>query len=320
MSCLSDGHGLVGLTFCLRTRSRFVNMPQELVNKIVAYLGEGVETACLALTCGYFFRLLAPAVRSALIKDAAPWAGDRLIFVGDYAEDYPSDVVTDDEMDDWKRWVIDTFHGREGYDGDASNNCEFDPYEDNPLYFLGQMRSEGVVDELALEDHEEMLEMYKDSFPFKPLPEFKPLQYSQGFGFTSGALVFELKRNFGKKDRTAFAMARRLLQRPMENTEVVLRNLTTKEYVRESRFAHSKYALGEVVYSTTMWTADGSGTLGSDYESAWKGHRFDIVSSDLVQGEEWTDRTQDMYRFLKETVGECWGDFGDDSDDGRAYT
>ena len=39
----------------------------------------------LSLTCVYFLRLLGPAFQRILAEDTAPWAGNRLIFIGDYS-------------------------------------------------------------------------------------------------------------------------------------------------------------------------------------------------------------------------------------------
>ncbi|KAK8082414.1 hypothetical protein PG996_001195 [Apiospora saccharicola] len=44
------------------------------------------DVICLAMTCSYFFRLLAPKIQDIMIRAAAPWSNHRLIMVGDYAD------------------------------------------------------------------------------------------------------------------------------------------------------------------------------------------------------------------------------------------
>ncbi|KAI7551419.1 hypothetical protein KC317_g14008, partial [Hortaea werneckii] len=74
---------------------RLLALPQEILDGITAYVQEGgLDVICLALSHSYFFRLLAERVREAVIADEAPWAGARIVLVGDYATSVPSSVTS----------------------------------------------------------------------------------------------------------------------------------------------------------------------------------------------------------------------------------
>lgn len=64
-------------------------------------LAQQLNVICLAMTCSYFFRLLAPKIYGIMIRAAAPWSSHRLIMVGDYVQGMPHEVeqsATDDEI------------------------------------------------------------------------------------------------------------------------------------------------------------------------------------------------------------------------------
>ncbi|KAK4539212.1 hypothetical protein LTR36_000895 [Oleoguttula mirabilis] len=80
--------------------SRLVALPQELIDAITALIESDTDVICLGLTNSDFFRLLAPELKKAVVRDEAPWAGDRLIFVGDYAHGVPDGLLADHELTD----------------------------------------------------------------------------------------------------------------------------------------------------------------------------------------------------------------------------
>ncbi|KAI2777455.1 hypothetical protein F4815DRAFT_295207 [Daldinia loculata] len=69
--------------------SRLVTLPQEIFDAIVTELPHIEDILSLALTCSYLWRVLLPNVKHSIEVIEAPWAGDRLIFVGDYARGFP---------------------------------------------------------------------------------------------------------------------------------------------------------------------------------------------------------------------------------------
>ncbi len=269
-------------------------------------MNDNSETICLALTCGYFFRLLVTVVHSALIRDAAPWAGDRLIFIGDYADGYPTDVITDEEIDEWKQ--------EEGHETDASDDEHDDTgIRHNPLYFLADRRYGGSVEVFDPARHQEWIVQCREIDANKPLPELK--RSTTTYGLNRDALLYCFHRAMGGTDRAVLDMALRLLRGSAKDREeeAVLRNLNTKEYVLESRFVRCRYGLGEVICSQTTWTEQ-SVVNELECKGPWRAHRFDIATLKDVQGAEWRDESESMYRVIKNSVGQFWGDFGYDSE------
>ena len=73
-------------------------LPQEIIDAIARHVKSDVtDVICLALTCTYFFRLLANNMQDAFIEDTAPRAGDRLVFLGEYTQGAPPGILTDEE-------------------------------------------------------------------------------------------------------------------------------------------------------------------------------------------------------------------------------
>lgn len=65
-----------------------MGLPLEILDEISAHVGDA-DVPALGLTCAYLFRVLGPRIRKTIIADQAPWAGDRLIMIGDYTESVP---------------------------------------------------------------------------------------------------------------------------------------------------------------------------------------------------------------------------------------
>jgi hypothetical protein len=86
------------------SENNLTRLSQELIDAIIQSLDDQSKVS-LALTAGYFFRLLAPAVCKIVITGEAPWANDRLAVVGDYAasfplgiEHYPTTTITPGQL------------------------------------------------------------------------------------------------------------------------------------------------------------------------------------------------------------------------------
>ncbi|KAL4929387.1 uncharacterized protein BDV17DRAFT_74515 [Aspergillus undulatus] len=91
----------------------------------------------------------------------------------------------------------------------------------------------------------------------------------------------------------------------------VLRNLTTKEYVREDGLAGG-ITLGHIVLLQICWSSDPSTSIqGGKYlaRGEWAGHLFDIVPLRTVEL-EWIDQTEklwnDVDNLWKYNFGEDW--------------
>ncbi|KAK3719242.1 hypothetical protein LTR37_004461 [Vermiconidia calcicola] len=285
------------------SRSRLIALPQELIIIIVSYLintTPAEDTLCLALSCAYFFRLLAPSMRSALATDTAPWAGDRLVLVGDYAEDVPSRIHPD-EVEGWRREL-------EAECTMADHDSEEQFGRQSPLYNLDWR---GIVsDEDAGIEEEGSPD---PRLPFKGLWNRKPSGQDM-FGLRRGALARNVRKRMWATSSSAqnedAVTDDNLLDRVLEllkpagtprpATDRVLRNLTTRQYVRESELAAEGFenCLGEVICVLAQWAPYSSGTD----KAAWAACRFDITSLDDLRknGGEWEDTSEKAVDLLQE--------------------
>ncbi|KAK5731653.1 hypothetical protein LTR17_011246 [Elasticomyces elasticus] len=120
--------------------NKLIAIPQELVDEILTYITSGVDLINLGLTCSYFFRLLARVLTQAVVECEAPWAGRRLVTVGDYAEGIPSCVEPETI-----RCIVSRDIGDEYWDeGEAA-----EAMARNPLY---HMTAEEVSDRLGIDE------------------------------------------------------------------------------------------------------------------------------------------------------------------------
>jgi hypothetical protein len=228
----------------------------------------------LSLTCVYFFQLLGPDFQRILADDTAPWAGDRLIFVGDYANGLDiGGICTTDELREFEE--------------------EEEEYGDNPLYRISE-RVMCTVDEGAKAGLD----------PLAPLGRFEVRQ--------AGALEQRVRDKLTPDDLNLFNRLAAIAKRPQPSADdhekhvPVLRNLTAKKYVRDDVIVESDYAysLGEVVAVFTTWTGDGSGLRNLDSEGQWAGHRVDIATMADVLEDGWTDVSQLAIKALITGTGE----------------
>ncbi|CAH0048058.1 unnamed protein product [Clonostachys solani] len=271
--------------------SPVIALPQEVIEHIVSLLVEderagGPDLICLSLTCSYFFRLLGSRVQTLLAEDEAPWAGDRLIFVGDYANGIPEGVLNEAE----RRQLLGKAHEEVENDAPGPRVVTDEP---NPLYYSIEQKfaEKGAV------------------FEWRNDPDEVEL---------SGSLLSHVQKRIGstpecKKDINLIPgflqnMPTDASGNPRKKA-VLLRNLTTKEFVLDDTIAQGslKYSLGEVLGTFTVWTEDGSGTESLQIPGRWAGHRFDIGCLEDVAGEGWKNVSDEAAQNLQD--GELY-DYG----------
>lgn len=226
----------------------------------------------LSLTCVYFFRLLGPEFQRVLAHDNAPWAGHRLIIVGDYADGLDlGGICTRDELRQFKE--------------DEKN------YGDNPLYRMNESEMctrQGLTKVRRrwaaagdIRRPGELEQRVKEKLIFNGLALFNRLA-----GLARRPQLTTDSDYHGQH-------------------AAVLRNLTAKQYVRDEVIAESDYAysLGEIVAIFTTWTNDGSGLMGLDGQGLWAGGRFDITTMADVSGDGWTDVSKLALENLRKATG-----------------
>lgn len=216
----------------------------------------------LSLTCTYFFRLLGPAVQSILAEDTAPWAGDRLVFAGEFADGLDmGGICTSDELREFDKKKME--------------------YINNPFYYMTGNRIT-----CAMNEH-----VKPPPGLLGPLPSLDLRRAGALEQRVTGKLTLDDLQLFFRL--SAIARTPHLGAGDHGKYAPVLRNLTARKYVRDDALAESDYAysLGEVVAVFTQWTKVPSGT-GLKCIGEWAGHRFDIATVSDVAEEGWTDASQ----------------------------
>lgn len=224
----------------------------------------------LSLTCVYFFRLLGPIVQGILAEDTAPWAGDRLIFVGNYAYDLDiGDICTSKELRRFKET-------RKEHGG-------------NPFFHIQNGMVMCTADELSKADPGEL-----SGYDLR----------------RAGALEQRVREKLTPGDlelyRRLSAIVKNIrLSADHSKGAPVLRNLTAKEYVRDNAMAESDYyayGLGEVFAAFTLWKRSGPGKGGLDRVGNWAGQRLDIATMADISEESWTDVSQLAVDSLRKAI------------------
>ncbi|KAI9472864.1 hypothetical protein BX667DRAFT_500581 [Coemansia mojavensis] len=72
-------------------------LPQEIIERIFSFIPRSAAVFCFALTCHRFLEIGRQAIAMREKKYIAPWAGKRIICVGNCVEGYPENVLTEKE-------------------------------------------------------------------------------------------------------------------------------------------------------------------------------------------------------------------------------
>lgn len=114
------------------------------------------------------------------------------------------------------------------------------------------------------------------------------LLYEPEYGNAScGSALKLVKERLPEVDKKLFLLLTDGGLSPASNRSAVLRNLTTKEYIRDDFLAKSDYAysLGEAVCTQLQWTGEASIKNPSGCPGQWAGHRFDISTFDSISSD-----------------------------------
>jgi hypothetical protein len=81
---------------------RLIAQPPEIFAHILSNFGpeDDADVICLALTCKALWVQMQNEVYEAIVKDYAPWAGDRVIMLGSCAHTLPRGCLTNAELGD----------------------------------------------------------------------------------------------------------------------------------------------------------------------------------------------------------------------------
>ncbi|RGP78678.1 hypothetical protein FLONG3_3215 [Fusarium longipes] len=127
----------------------FAKLPREIVLNIIFSFEDskdGLAILSLGMTCTYFFRLLGVKMQSVLQKDAGPWRNERLSFAGPWAPGIPDGAGTDEEEHDWHARRIQTFHELHTYPVSLGHIQPATPLTAPEIFQLPGYRSNRIID------------------------------------------------------------------------------------------------------------------------------------------------------------------------------
>jgi hypothetical protein len=263
--------------------SSLVNLPTELLDEIISHLCLA-SLFCLATCSQRLFYICRYRILSILKSQCTRLAGTSLICVGDSlaADDYPPGIDWRSKMEELQK-MDQRNTAREG--GPQHRSASEKPAP-KTLYELANSFS--ILEKLN--DFE--LRMHLSTYQFLrfqqhlsklPRPNRKDLEFLMNF------------------DHYTFYSTRR---------DWVLRNLTTKEFIRRSvvgygsngPFTAGGVGLGEVLLSRICWSSEPSTSIKNVgiHRGIWAGHKFDITFMDTFEGEVgWKDVSESAYEGIK---------------------
>jgi hypothetical protein len=268
--------------------SSLVNLPTELLEEIISRLDIG-SLFCLATCSQFLFYLCRNRIVSILKSQCGHLAGTSLVCVGGYldADDYPPGMDWQSKMEELQK---------EFRDGPGTRHLGSEKPEPALLYDVAQdfARIEKPNGSLAYE-----------SMPSEQFNEF--------------ILCLDNLPHANQKDLD-FLLNFDHRWFYINSPDWVLRNLTTKEFVRRSVVAHGSngpftcggVGLGEVLLSRICWSSDPSAAMSCEgiHRGIWAGHKFDITLMEAFEGEVgWKDVSESMH---DEITGIWQREYGDD--------
>ncbi len=273
----------------------FYDLPTEIHRLIYNHIEDIADIVCLGCTSRYFWSLARAHVHSYYESFLGQLANKNIVCVGEYAQpdDFPPGLFSDDELE---------------------NLClEFAEYP--PFRCFSAFTPPFTLDSFG---HEGVSCIVEDVYPADE----------------SRALIERLKlegRDITKDP--AYGWIHEDVRVSSEETYVpeeqpwILRNLTTKEFVRaevialKPEFIHGPHidilGFGEVIISRVCWSAlDCASTdeFTNMSRGVWAGHCFDITTlakhRDETKGREWTDVSKEVASEIEtiweSSYGLCW--------------
>lgn len=218
-------------------------LPAEVNTKIIGHLKTYADVLCIALTNRYFFDLSVGRLHEILVDSVGPWAGGRILCLGDYADDLPSQLWSpgktgDQTMEHWNSVDINMYNGRRGL---MDSDVRFK--DRNPVIY--------------------------DS------PEFRFIN-SLAHDWLNNACPTHLIRLLASQKHANPWILRNLTKREYLSTIGIARF----ESDVNGPFIRGPVTFGECLIMKTCWSADPSVSMrnhGNLHRGDWAGDRFDIV-------------------------------------------
>jgi hypothetical protein len=248
-----------------------------MLEEIISHLCIG-SLFCLATCSQFLFYLCRNRIVSLLKSQCGGLAGTSLICVGDYLapDDYPPGIPWRSKMEKVQK----TYQDKPAPEGSATQKLALKTlYDIAGIDFSVIEKPNGPAAYSSLSS--EQSKGFRDFLDKLPRPHQRDLEF---------LMHFDHEKFYPK------------------GPEWVLRNLTTKEFVRCSVVAYGSkgpftgggFGIGEVLLARICWSSDPHCLRDNIHRGIWAGHKFDIVVMDAIEGEVgWEDVSQSAFEEIK---------------------
>lgn len=280
------------------TRATFSGLPTELHRLIFSHIKPIPDIVCLGLTNRYFWAIGREFVHDYYTSFLGGWAGHNIVCVGEDVEpgDYPPGLFSAEEVEELRERTTvmppdddgdDYFEGEEDFSDQSLLEMPFTLYHTT---FAGISKMQGDRDLYSLSTR-----IYLDCSD--RIKGNRKLE-EPGFGLACSEIRVEQATYFP------------------EDQPWILRNLTTKEFVRaevialKPEYIHGPQidvlGFGQVVMSRVGWSTSDSVAMENPgniiSRGVWAGHCFDITTvarhEDETQAEEWKDASEEVAKAM----------------------
>ncbi|KAJ7505848.1 hypothetical protein B0H11DRAFT_2186518 [Mycena galericulata] len=255
-----------------------VNLPVEMIQEIYSNVDDLADVFCLSMTCQFLWDIGRRDIyrRVAIMAASYSWAGDRIICVGDYLRtaDLPASILAPEEEEE-----------------------------------LLMTMPEDEDSEYLEEDADRCLY----SYPFDVIGPRRRSRFTMNDVLMNHGIFERFTWNWRTLDILQSLCDFRY-ETPVPTESAVLRNLTKREYVTESALTAWREGVqanikevkdvgfGEIVFSRVCFSTSPSVAMvydGDIHRGVWAGDRFDLVTSDWLEGLDdaaWTDVSDEVLK------------------------
>ncbi|KAK4142555.1 uncharacterized protein C8A04DRAFT_29832 [Dichotomopilus funicola] len=300
-------HDLTPEIVTTRATATFCGLPTELHRLVFSHIKPIPDLICLGLTNRYFWAIGREFVHDYYTSFFGTWAGQNIVCVGEDVKpgSYPPGLFSAEEVEEFReRKTIIPFDGDHWFEGEED---------------VGDVTFFKVP-----------FTLYHTSFP-----GISKMQGEHDLVSQSREIYYECNdriEGYDKPREIGFSLARPEIFVKQatyfpEDQPWILRNLTTKEFVRAEAIAlkpeyiHGPHidvlGFGQIVMSRVGWSTSNSVSMKNPdnimTRGVWAGHRFDITTvarhEDETRAEEWKDASEEV---AEATFGIWESEFGPD--------
>ena len=273
----------------------------ELIDMIFEKIDDLYDAMMLGLTHDTLMVIGWKHIRELLLQAIAPWAGGRIICVGDYGDDLPEGVISESEQQKLRELAgLDSESDEsESHNSESNNSERNNPERNNPE------SNNSKSDEPETGNQAAQFNLY----------------HIAGSTFRSAGRGFELdyKRIWGLSLKESRVVHQIIEQREGYHWEKgwVLMNLSKKEYVKSKTAssilpkmkATDARCFGQFVLLRVCWSSDNTSVMESSQgplnRGVWAGDRFKIVTAAVFEtrtSSEWKDVSVEVTVWLKKVL------------------